>query len=125
MVNSEADLSCWFVSVLLYGVQPMKTRISQLICAVKLPIINLSVTSSNLSNIHIKYILCREQVNGGWGTSSMNLCSSYMGYSTVPHIFLINNIKGRFLRFRMYHNLADLFSKLSESTFNKEISKFQ
>ena len=35
------------------------------------------------------------------------------------------NLKGRFLRFRMYHNLADLFSNLSESTFYKEISKFQ
>ena len=34
------------------------------------------------------------------------------------------DFKGRFLRFRMYHNLADLFSKLSESTFYKEICKF-
>ena len=34
-------------------------------------------------------------------------------------------IKGRFLKFRMYHNIANLFSKLSESTFYKEISKFQ
>ena len=34
-------------------------------------------------------------------------------------------IKGRFLEFRMYHNFANLFLKLSESTFYKEISKFQ
>ena len=33
-------------------------------------------------------------------------------------------IKGRFLRFRRYHNSINLFSKLSESTFYKEISKF-
>ena len=31
----------------------------------------------------------------------------------------------RFLEFRRYHNFANLFSKLSESTFYKEISKFQ
>ena len=34
-------------------------------------------------------------------------------------------LKGRVLEFRMYHNFANLFSKLSESTFYKEISKFQ
>ena len=34
-------------------------------------------------------------------------------------------IKGRFLTFRRYHNFANLFSKLSETTFYKEISKFQ
>ena len=33
-------------------------------------------------------------------------------------------IKGRFLEFRRYHYFANLFSKLSESTFYKEISKF-
>ena len=33
--------------------------------------------------------------------------------------------KGRFLLFRMYHNFAYLFSKVSESNFKKEISKFQ
>ena len=33
--------------------------------------------------------------------------------------------KGRFLEFRRYHNFANLFSKLSENTFYKEISKFQ
>ena len=33
--------------------------------------------------------------------------------------------KGRSLMFRRYHNSADLFSKLSESSFYKEISKFQ
>ena len=32
---------------------------------------------------------------------------------------------GRFLPFRRYHNFANSFSKLSESTFYKEISKFQ
>ena len=32
---------------------------------------------------------------------------------------------GRFLEFRRCHNFANLFSKLSESTFHKEISKFQ
>ena len=48
----------------IYGVQPLKTRISQRIYAVRLPINNLSVTSSNLWNIHIKYILNREQING-------------------------------------------------------------
>ena len=33
--------------------------------------------------------------------------------------------KGRFLKFRMYHNFSSLFSKLLKSTFYKEISKFQ
>ena len=33
--------------------------------------------------------------------------------------------KGRFLKFRRYHNFANLFSKLSETTIYKEISKFQ
>ena len=33
-------------------------------------------------------------------------------------------LKGRFLRFRMYHNFAYLFYKLSESSFYKEMSKF-
>ena len=34
-------------------------------------------------------------------------------------------LKGRFLKFGRYHNFANLFSKLSETTFYKEISKFQ
>ena len=34
-------------------------------------------------------------------------------------------LKGRFLKFRRYQNFANLFSKLSETTFYKEISKFQ
>ena len=34
-------------------------------------------------------------------------------------------VKGRFLEFRMCHNFANLFPKLSESTFYEEISKFQ
>ena len=34
-------------------------------------------------------------------------------------------IKGRFLLFQVYRNLANLFFKLSVSTFYKEISKFQ
>ena len=33
--------------------------------------------------------------------------------------------KGRFLEFRRYHNFVNLFSKLSESTFYREIIKFQ
>ena len=33
--------------------------------------------------------------------------------------------KGRFLLFQVYRNFADLFFKLSVSTFYKEISKFQ
>ena len=39
--------------------------------------------------------------------------------------FLNYHFKGRFLEFRRHHNFADLFSKLSESTFYKEINKFQ
>ena len=35
------------------------------------------------------------------------------------------HLKGRFLEFRMYHSFTNLFSILSESTFTKEISKFQ
>ena len=38
---------------------------------------------------------------------------------------LIFSFKGRFLKFRRYHNFANLFSKLLETTFYKEISKFQ
>ena len=38
---------------------------------------------------------------------------------------LIENFKDRFLKFQRYHNLANLFSKLPESTFYKEINKFQ
>ena len=38
---------------------------------------------------------------------------------------LVSDIKGRFLEFQMYHDFASLFSKLSESTFYKEIRKFQ
>ena len=34
-------------------------------------------------------------------------------------------IKGRFLKFRRYRNFANLFSKLSETNFYKEIIKFQ
>ena len=33
-------------------------------------------------------------------------------------------IKGRFLKFQRYHKFANLFSKLLETTFYKEISKF-
>ena len=35
---------------------------------------------------------------------------------------IFSAFKGRFLEFRRYHNFANLFSKLSESTFYKEIS---
>ena len=41
------------------------------------------------------------------------------------HLGLDNIIKGRFLEFQSYHNFVNLFSKLSESTFYKEMSKFQ
>ena len=37
----------------------------------------------------------------------------------------ISSFKGRFLEFRMYHNFANLFFKLSGSTFHMEIRKFQ
>ena len=37
----------------------------------------------------------------------------------------LQRFKGRFLKFRIYHKFANLFSKLSETTFYKEISKFQ
>ena len=36
----------------------------------------------------------------------------------------VGHIKGRFRLFRMYHNFAYLFYKLSESSFYKEMSKF-
>ena len=69
---------------------------------------------------------------GGGGCSpSLFLCLT----STIfIHLYLIcvlrayqiiSIIKGRFLMFRRNHNFANLFSKLSESTFYKEISKFQ
>ena len=35
------------------------------------------------------------------------------------------DFKGRFLLFQVYRNFADLFFKLSVSTFYKEISTFQ
>ena len=41
------------------------------------------------------------------------------------HLKPPNSFKGRFLKFRRYHNFANLFSELSETTFYKEISKFQ
>ena len=34
-------------------------------------------------------------------------------------------LKGRFLLFQVYRNFANLFFKLSVSTFYKQISKFQ
>ena len=38
-----------------------------------------------------------------------------------PLLFIIiNDIKGTFLEFQMYQSLANLFSKLSESTLYKE-----
>ena len=39
--------------------------------------------------------------------------------------YALFSFKGRFLMFRMYHNFANLFSQLSESTFYKGIIKFQ
>ena len=38
---------------------------------------------------------------------------------------LLTDFNGRFLEFQLYHNFANLFSKLSESTFYNAISKFQ
>ena len=40
-------------------------------------------------------------------------------------IYLFWHFKGRFLLFQVYCNFANSFFKLSVSTFNKEISKFQ
>ena len=46
--------------------------------------------------------------------------------SEGPKIDLIPLLlKGRFLLFQVYRNFANLFSKLSVSTFYKVISKFQ
>ena len=42
-------------------------------------------------------------------------------YALAPFI----EVKGRFLELRMHYNFANLFSKLSESTFYKEISKLK
>ena len=58
------------------------------------------------------------------------MMSHLMAHHESPHLDLHTgclslNFKGRFLEFRMYHNFANLFSKLSENTFYKEISKFQ
>ena len=39
--------------------------------------------------------------------------------------FFQNFLKGRFLLFQVYRNFANLFFKLSVSSFYKEISKFQ
>ena len=36
----------------------------------------------------------------------------------------LRTFKGRVLKFRRYHNFANLFSKLSETTFYTEISMF-
>ena len=56
-------------------------------------------------------------VNRGRKTTQQQLkLLSYRGSKTL---------KGRFLKFRRYQNFANLFSKLSETTFYKEISKFQ
>ena len=56
----------------------------------------------------------------------------YVYKSNSIVIFLANSLqrllisfKGRFLPIRRYHNFANSFSKLSESTLYKEISKFQ
>ena len=42
-------------------------------------------------------------------------------YSSV-YFFKVTHFKGRFLKFRRYQNFANLFSKLSETTFYKEVS---
>ena len=43
------------------------------------------------------------------------------------HLLIVTGqkVKGRFLLFQVYRNFANLFIKLSVSTFYKQISKFQ
>ena len=40
--------------------------------------------------------------------------------TTIPVTIVCRSIKGMFLKFRSYHNFANLLSKLSESAFYKE-----
>ena len=58
------------------------------------------------------------------------MMESFCKWSTLKgkNLFLEEHIlsfKGRFLLFQVYSNFANLFFKLSVSTFYKEISKFQ
>ena len=46
------------------------------------------------------------------------------GKSSNVDIAKLQNINGGRLWYRLYHNSTNLFSKLSENTFHKEISKF-
>ena len=53
-----------------------------------------------------------------------------IGFSFINYLVAFSKVfwilfKGRFLEFRTYHNFSNLFSKLSEGTFYKEINKFQ
>ena len=49
----------------------------------------------------------------------------FLVYSIIYLFCIIDNVKGRFLMFQVYRNVANLFFKLSISSFNKEKSKFQ
>ena len=49
----------------------------------------------------------------------------YVSNTIESLTFLSTLIKGRFLLFQVYRNFANLFSKLSISTFYMVISKFQ
>ena len=59
---------------------------------------------------------------------SVKFHGDLLNYCDFIQVFVFtsyHHLKGRFLKFRIYHNFASLFSKLSESTFYEEISKFQ
>ena len=55
----------------------------------------------------------------------ISLCWFFLVMAHIYEVRYMYNLKGRFLMLRKYHNFANLCSKLSESTFYKEISKFQ
>ena len=61
--------------------------------------------------------------NGVDSDLTLQLAQDVMHLSLWIMLFL--TLKGRFLLFRVYHNFANSFSKLSVSTIYKEISKFQ
>ena len=92
--------------------------------------ITLSVITSAAKTIQSKLHKFQELFNIKVSTM-LELLQSYFTiiklevYTQVCHLLLILHIKGWFLEFRRYHNFANLFSKLSESTFYKTISKFQ
>ena len=55
----------------------------------------------------------------------MNLLNLFFSMATAAEMATGSFFKGRFLKFRRYHNFANLFSKLSKTTLYKEIGKFQ